>query len=58
MTFKLDEALTKLRADYNWRSPHGKAQRSLVIERQLARLILMKFEPDRADPNDKEFNDG
>jgi hypothetical protein len=52
LTFDAKLALKKLRADYDWRGPSGKAQRHLVISRKLARIIL-----DAADPHNLTAED-
>jgi hypothetical protein len=52
LTFDPKLALKKLREDYDWRGPGGKAQRHLVIPRKLARIIL-----DAAEPNNPTAED-
>jgi hypothetical protein len=45
MTFNLEDSLKKLRTDYDWRSPSKKAQRHIVIPRELVRIVLEKLDP-------------
>lgn len=55
MTFDAKLALRKLREDYDWRGPGGKAQRHLVIPRKLAKIILDAAQPD--NPTTEEPDD-
>lgn len=45
MTFDPKTALAKLRADYDWRGPGGKAQRHIVVPRKLVKLLLDTLDP-------------
>jgi hypothetical protein len=55
LTFDAKLALRKLREDYDWRGPGGKAQRHLVIPRKLAKIILDAAQPD--NPTTEEPDD-
>jgi len=57
MTFDPKAALAKLRADYDWRSPNGKAQRHIVIPRQLVKLVLDALDPETPTADTEETND-
>jgi hypothetical protein len=57
MTFDVKAELKKLREDYEWRTPQGKAQRHLTIHRKLARIILDAIEPNNTMESDHDALD-
>jgi hypothetical protein len=44
-----EETIKRLRADYDWRGPSGKAQRHLVVPRHLVKALLDVLDPPLSD---------